>query len=108
RNFQPRLASQSALHGETRQCPQRFGAMVEPVEGVMRAALEIARELPRFVQADNAGISVLAVRDVLARPLAHLLGRGLDVEDVVDHLEGESERARVSLQRLELRLSGAA
>src|ERR1700739_3751809 len=82
--------------------------MVDPIERLMRTALEIARELPRFVQADKGGIGVLAVRSVLARTLTHLLGRSLNIEDVVDHLEGESKGTRISLQRLKLRLIGAA
>jgi hypothetical protein len=37
------LASQPALHGKTRQGPERFGAMIETVERTLRASLQLAR-----------------------------------------------------------------
>ena len=59
----------------------------------MRLPGQTPRFAARFFQSDDRGISRFLRRDVFARALAELL-RGLgDVENVVDDLEGEAERA---------------
>src|ERR1700731_2425657 len=95
--------SQFALHDEGRNMPQWVGAIAEALQRAMRPRLELARQIHRALDSEYRWISCLAALGVLLRALAHLLRRALNVEQVIDDLEREAERARVGVERLDLR-----
>lgn len=87
---------------------QRRRARSEAFERMQRAVLQLVRQLMGALKAQYRRISRLAVLPIFLRPLAHCLGRAFHVEQVVNHLEGKSERARISFERFELHRAGAA
>src|ERR1700723_55933 len=88
--------------------PQRVAAIAEALQRAMRPRFELARQIHRALDSQYRRIRRLAALAVLLRALAHLLGRALNVEQVVDHLERQPERARVYDERLDLRPTRAA
>src|ERR1700675_2044303 len=87
--------------------PQRVGAIAEALQRTMRPRLELARQIHRALDSEYRWISRLAALAVLLRALAHLLGRALNVEQIIDDLEREPQCARVCVKRLDLRRARA-
>src|SRR5579885_1696203 len=105
--MRPRRSSFS-LHHEGCNRAQRVGAGVEADERLMSPAFEFAREFARAIDAEKRREGRLAGGLVLAGPLAHLLRRRLDIEEIVDDLKSESEGARVVAETGKLAIGGAA
>src|SRR5208282_2622385 len=93
--------SQVLLHHEACDPAQRFGALAEGRERLVRADHQAARKLARLFEPEQCGIGGLAAGFVLMRALAQLFGRSLDVENVVGNLKGETQRTPVGTQPLE-------
>src|ERR1019366_4738383 len=108
--FPPTLRprSQLALHDEGCNVAQRVGAIPETGNCVMRSRFELARQIERALDSQYRGIGRLAALDVLLRAFAHLLGRALNIQQVIDDLERQPQRARVCVERFDLRLARAA
>ena len=71
----------------------------------MRVAPQFFRQRPRLFQAQDRHVGRLVVRRVLAGGLAQRGRIGGRVEHVVDHLEGQADRARIGVQRGQFRAS---
>src|SRR5215831_9645032 len=83
--------SRPARNDEIGGLPQQVGRLPERLQ--MRRGL-LGQKLglvARPLLAEDRHESSLARRDVLAWCLAELLGRAVDVEQIVDHLEGKTE-----------------
>ena len=87
---------------------RRRGPRVERAQLRLRVRDQARRDLPRLFEAEQRRVGRLLRGEVLARGLAQHLGGLRDVEDVVDDLEGEADRAGVGAQRRDLRGRGAA
>src|SRR5579862_600585 len=103
-----RARSQFALHDEGRNMPQRVGAIAEALQRAMCSRFELARQIHRAFDSEYRWIRRFAALEILLRALAHLLRCALTVEQIIDDLEREPERARVRVERLDLRRASAA
>src|SRR5271157_3097430 len=103
-----RPRSQLALHDEGCNVPQRVGAIPETGNCAMRSCFELARQIERALDSQYRGIGRLAALDVLLRAFAHLLGRALNIQQIIDDLERQPKRACVCVERFDLRLARAA
>ena len=73
------------------------------IERLARAAVAISGERARLLQAKEGGVGGLAGRLVLAGGLAQRRGRALDIQDVVDNLEGEADLFPILVDRRDQR-----
>ena len=87
---------------------RRRGPRVERAQLRLRVRDQVGGDLPRFLQPEQRRVGGLLRGQVLSRRLAQDLGRLRDVEDVVDDLEGEADRAGVGAQGRDLGGRGAA
>src|SRR3954453_2756545 len=82
---------------------RRTGDLISVLDGHPE---EPRRLGPCSFDAQQRRIGELALRDVLHRGLAELLGARLEVEQVVDYLESQAGGVAVGLERGELRVAG--
>src|SRR5260370_10690437 len=87
---------------------QRVGASAEALQRAMCPRLEFARQIHRALDSQYRRIGCLAALAVLLRALAHLLGRALNVEQIIDDLEREPKSASIRVERLDLRRTRSA
>ena len=87
---------------------RRRGPRVERAQLRLRVRNQVRGDLPRPLQAQQRRVRRLLRRQVLPGRLPQDLGRLRDVEDVVDDLEGEADRAGVGAERGDLRSGGAS
>src|SRR5450631_2540291 len=91
----PRRGSCPSRNHEFRCLPQQIGGLAERLEMLRGLPRQVIGLGARALLAEDRHEGGLARRLVLARRLAKLLGGALDVQKVVDDLEGEPEIVRI-------------
>src|SRR5690606_23059531 len=90
-------------HDEVGQLRETDRPVAEMRERPMGLVAQTERERPRLLQAHQRDVRGLVRLAVLARGLAQGRAVTLDIEHVVDDLEGEPDRAGVGIKRLRAR-----